>query len=483
MGTLRFAFRVCLFVLYVGCSASEESSKSGDLGKDAAIVGELLDSGLADPPSGERPMAEASVDGGAAALALPCSVELLLAKHCRACHGARTEPSVPMSLVTYADLTANSSSGSPVVERIRARIHDVQRPMPPAATNDTLSAAELKTLDDWIASGAPASADTCVQNAPEQVEQVEQVDASECEYLPALLAHNGQDADDDQGYEVPLADDHYECFNFAIPWNEPVQAIAFFPVLDDRRVIHHMGLFALKSGPAPGTHGHCDRGPSRTIVGGWSPGQDKQGSPSEYGMLLPHDNAGAFQLEIHYNNVRKYQSRDRSGLKICATTKFRPNTVAVHLLGSNDIRLEPGRRQDVINSCVVASDKGPATVIATSPHMHLLGVHLRTIVKHLDGSEEVLTDKPYSFADQAIQYLARPIIVRKGDLLTTTCTYENSTSRVIGYSQGTDGEMCGNGLLAYPPGSISGGFVGGVFGVLDVPNVCMGAGADPVFGL
>ncbi|MET0282836.1 MAG: hypothetical protein ABW352_00120 [Polyangiales bacterium] len=43
--------------------------------------------------------------------------------------------------------------------------------------------------------------------------------------------------------------------------------------------------------------------------------------------------------------------------------------------------------------------------------------------------------------------------------------------------------MCGNGLLAHPPGSIAGGLFGGVLGALGVPNICMGAGAEPVFGL
>jgi Copper type II ascorbate-dependent monooxygenase, C-terminal domain len=92
--------------------------------------------------------------------------------------------------------------------------------------------------------------------------------------------------------------------------------------------------------------------------------------------------------------------------------------------------------------------------------MHRLGVHLTTVVKHTDGTQETITDQPFSFADQAIQFLKEPVIVKKGDVLTTTCFYDNTTSRVIGYSQGSDGEMCGNGLLASPPGSISGGLGG-----------------------
>jgi hypothetical protein len=43
--------------------------------------------------------------------------------------------------------------------------------------------------------------------------------------------------------------------------------------------------------------------------------------------------------------------------------------------------------------------------------------------------------------------------------------------------------MCANGLIAEPPGSIAGGLVGGLVGALGVPNICMGAGPEPTFGL
>ena len=382
---------------------------------------------------------------------------------------------------SYADLTRQTALGVKLFERVKLRIHDTQRPMPPVTEQDPLGADALKTLDDWIAAGAPASTDTCVQSATPRTPV--EIDTSECEYLPALQAHNGQGVDDTDGFEVPLADTTYECFNFPIPWDKPVQAIEFIPVIDDRRVVHHMALYSLKSPPPPGTHAPCGEKADRTAVGGWSPGQDRTQWPPEYGALMPHDKSGGFQLEIHYDNVARHKARDRSGLKVCATTKFRPKTLAMHVLSSDEnIHLSPGRQQ-VIASCTVWSDKGPATVLAASPHMHRLGVHLTTVVKHTDGTQETITDQPFAFDDQAIQFLKEPVIVKKGDVLTTTCIYDNTTGRVIGYSQGSDGEMCGNGLIASPPGSISGGLGGALADLIGVPNVCVGIGPEPVFGL
>jgi hypothetical protein len=477
MGTLARLWLAWLVLPFVGCGDRERSEPLS-----------LPDGGeFQEPPAdgGTRQDGEKTLSAQDAGIVmehsaqLPCAVEQILVENCRTCHGQTPAAGARISLVSHADLTAITTSGVTVFERVKARIHDVQRPMPPVVAMTPLAADALETLDQWLAAGAPSSSESCMLADPPPPAEI---DTSECEYLPTLLAHDGQQVSDDEGFSVPLVDDHWECFNFAIPWDKPVQGIAFYPQLDDRRVLHHMVLYALKAGAAPGWHGPCGDGPDRTVVGGWSPGQDRQVPPADTGLLMPHSASGVFQLEIHYNNIDRHSTRDRSGLKVCATSDFRPNTAAVHALGTSDIELPPGRK-DVVTSCVVASDKGPATVLAVSPHMHLFGRHLRTVVRHTDGTEETLTDRPYAFADQAILYLPKPITIEKGAVLTTTCSYENDTRGVIGYSEGSDGEMCGNGLLAYPPGSITGGLLGAVTALAGIPNLCTGLGPEPILGL
>jgi Copper type II ascorbate-dependent monooxygenase, C-terminal domain len=63
---------------------------------------------------------------------------------------------------------------------------------------------------------------------------------------------------------------------------------------------------------------------------------------------------------------------------------------------------------------------------------------------------------------------AGEIVVGPGDRLTTTCTYENDTSRIITFGQGTAQEMCYNFVVAWPAGSLN---TGG--NLLDGPNRCM----------
>jgi hypothetical protein len=476
---MRFLSRftlVCLLGQLLACDVGNEAPH-------AATVDVLPSSTLPDAAVSPRDAGHARPPAPVAGhdMAVPCAVAEVLREHCGKCHGEVPVPGVPISLVSYADLTARTTTGATVIERVKARIHETQRPMPPVREMDPLGPDELATLDAWIAAGAPASTDTCAQ-ADTQVDAGAD-DYAECEYLPVLTAHNGQHASDTEGFEVPLVDTTYECFNFAIPWDEPVQALAFYPVIGEASVLHHMGLYSLKSPLPPGSHGPCEVGPDRTVVGGWSPGQDKLSWPPEYGALMPHDKTGGFQLEIHYDNRDRRKVRDSSGLKVCATSKFRPKTLAMAVLSSDEnINLPPGRQQ-VVTSCTVWSDKGPATALAASPHMHRLGVRLQTIVKHTDGTQETVTDQPFSFDDQAIQFLKTPVIIKKGDVLTTTCSYENNTGRVIRYSKGSDGEMCNNGLIASPPGSLTGGLAGTLIEAFGVPNLCVGIGPEPVFGL
>jgi hypothetical protein len=95
-----------------------------------------------------------------------CSTLTVLRENCQGCHGTQPLFGAPMRLVTFDDLHARSvtSPGKFVHELVRERIHSVQKPMPPASTNDVLTSAELKTLDTWLDDGARANSSTCGSN-------------------------------------------------------------------------------------------------------------------------------------------------------------------------------------------------------------------------------------------------------------------------------------------------------------------------------
>ena len=95
--------------------------------------------------------------GVSGATGLPCDVETLVATRCDSCHGAMPSGGAPMSLVTLADLTAPSLADPTMnnAQRAAVRVASASTPMPPAPAAP-LTAAEVATLQGWVAAGSPA---------------------------------------------------------------------------------------------------------------------------------------------------------------------------------------------------------------------------------------------------------------------------------------------------------------------------------------
>ena len=80
--------------------------------------------------------------------------------------------------------------------------------------------------------------------------------------------------------------------------------------------------------------------------------------------------------------------------------------------------------------------------------MHTIGTHLKTVINRTGGGTETLIDKPFKFDEQ--RSYPTPAVVRPGDTLTTTCTYNNTTAGPIGFGTVSELEMCYNFVIAYP---------------------------------
>ncbi|MDB4971873.1 MAG: hypothetical protein JWN48_214 [Myxococcaceae bacterium] len=389
---------------------------------------------------------------------LPCAVQQVFQEHCGSCHGSKPlQPGMP-TLIDFEGLTADSitKAGSKTYERVLARLDDPQSPMPPlSVAPDGLPSADKALLEDYLRAGPTRSDASCsVRSGTSDAGSDAAVDLSECDYQLELLAHNGTSADDTTGYAPPLVEDHYECFNYTVPFNEEVQGIRFDPIIDDTRVVHHWILYSIDESKAAGSHG-CG-GTHRTFVNGWAPGGQPSIFPKDIGLQMPKKGS-TFQLEVHYNNPTNLTDvADRSGVRVCATKTLRKNTAATFWLGSVFINLPPGQTTKVSDTCTVPTPgKGPVTILSALPHMHTRGTHMSTTVKRRNGSVETLVDKPFSFRDQVAYPVTMTIM--PGDQLTTTCTYKNDTTKTISFGEGTGDEMCFDFVTAYPVGGLGDG--------------------------
>jgi hypothetical protein len=403
--------------------------------------------------TGGTTSADAMHDLRPEAASLPCEVETLLAHNCWSCHDDPPRFGAPMPLVGLADLLAPlpSDRSTTVAEALPDRIEDPVRPMPPTGL---LAEDERRVLSQWLGDGAlPGEEEHC------EIDEVDPgpvvgPDALECQVSHSFRAHG---ADQSAPFHVPDVDDVYTCFNFAAPFDPQTQAVAWAPIIDDERVLHHFIVYSTSESLELGAVGPCQIPEDAAYLGGWAPGRGNVEMPEHVGLELP-DPGGTLILEIHYNNIARHDDAlDRSGMAMCTVDAPRPSTAGFIRLGTFGIDIPPGAvAHQEIGVCPTWQTRDlvePVDILSAFPHMHELGRSLRTDI--LRGGDEdavdVLIDVPQFSFDNQVGYDLEPFVrLDPGDELRTTCTYDNPGSEAVGYGPDTADEMCFNRLLVHP---------------------------------
>lgn len=387
---------------------------------------------------------------------IPCAQQQILVTKCGQCHGATPSFGAPIPLVTLEDLRAY---GAGVVERIG----DLQRPMPQPPL-PPLSAQERELLTQWIRQGAPAgeACDGPIEGGDPGEVMPDPTPALDCDYDLELTAHGNSAPNDTSPFSVPHQTDLYMCYTFDVPWNTPVHGLAFTPIIDDERVLHHYLLYAVDSGGnANGDVRACNgQHPGAALIAGWAPGGNPSVMPEGVGLEMPRP-GGRFILEIHYHNQAGHRDAlDRSGVRVCATNTLRPNTAATHWLGTEGILFAGGGTHQSRGTCRPRAN-APINVISASPHMHKRGRRMASIIHRQGGGQDVLIDQPFDFENQLIY--PTPTVINPGDRIETTCTFDNSVGGVARFGPRTEDEMCYNFVVAWPVGGMDTG--GSIIGV------------------
>jgi hypothetical protein len=303
-----------------------------------------------------------------------------------------------------------------------------------------LTDAEVQTMKTWINAGAPDQ--TCadsVSTAPTTTTPVPPIAMDADTTCYSMVARASASGDK---YTVPGTPDLYQCFFYDPPWGDKkVQIVSSHPIVDNAKVIHHWILYNNTGKVSAGTNAGCSGAhPDAAQVVGWAPGGQDLSLPKDVGL---HVDNGGFTLEVHYNNKLGTGQLDGSGAQICVTEKVRPNEAAVHWLGTQSLN-----KLNATGTCTPAN-KTPVTILSSTPHMHLQGRHMKTVINRAQGGTETLIDKPFDFQTQ-VSY-PTPAVIQPGDTLNTTCTYATPTP----FGQGTNQEMCYNFVIAYPAGGLA----------------------------
>jgi cytochrome c551/c552 len=424
---------------------------------------------------------------------LPCAVKTIVDRACGTCHGAPPQFGAPLALTTAAEFqalapTSKQAAHISAIDRISRTGAGVMPPPP----QPPLSAADKTTLLTWLRAGALPGA-ACAALPAGDAGPAGSSDAgrsdggvtaptgdgggpvapSDCDVSFELRATDGNGGK----FQIPLEDDHYECFYFKSNSDANTLATSLSPLLDDTRVLHHWLLFAApnENESPSGTHRHCDGiHPGAYLMAAWLPGTPALVLPPDVGMEMPGGQSPQLILENHYSNIPRYQGSDNSGVKVCATKKPKAQHAAIHWLGSERITLQPRSTGAAEATCAPASQQ-PIHIISVIPHMHKLGRHATMTIMRANGSTEKLHDGVFEFENQTIYN--KGVVLNPGDKVTTRCDYMNDTSGVVTLGEKTSNEMCYMFTLAYPVGSMAtgGDYLNVLTGqpVVQGPNRCM----------
>ena len=403
---------------------------------------------------------------------LPCDVQAIVEQHCSNCHGAVPRFGGPMPLVTADDwhVPAITDPTETMYHIARERMnysvdqspdlaiqHVAFGPMPPAP-NPVLNAEELAVMNNWIDGGAlaKAGADSCDLTRPEidKPEPIPEVNCIEHKFL----AH----ADDqmDVPFHVGEARDAYYNFTFLAPWTKPVYAKVIKPVIDNDRALHHWLLYKkigtlFRHGSVQVSTGAHVGG---QLINGWAPGGDPHYYGEDLGRLLE---PGYYNLEIHYNSDDP-DAYDTSGISICYVEEEPEKVAELVWLGTDAIL---GREASA--TCVPENQTEPIHILSVTPHMHVKGRHMKSVINRVDGTKEILHDQPFNFDSQVTWNFKKDVIIYPGDTITTTCTYSEPAI----FGRGTNAEMCYLYTTAWPIGALRDNKL---LSLIHGPNTCLG---------
>lgn len=472
-----------------GCTVENSSP----LGVSEAPEDETHDDAHGDPsrePTHTAVSHASETDGHGATKggALPPAVcQVMQTNGCLSCHQGHGQSGAPMGLQHATDFAGKALDGTPMAEKVLARMQDKARPMPPAGAGALASASDVKVVSDWVRAGAKGVDGAACNQAATQPTGPDWANApwpeDQCEKVITIGAHerNGTPlADDPAGFPIPKDETYYHCFYEKMPWTgKGMQALAVrarVETPDDLELLHHMQLSSLGAtdhvsafgAPRPtrgGQHQPCAN-PNGSTIGTWGPGAlNPVTVPDDVGVVMPAGPDAYVELQVHYHNPKHVTGRrSRVAFDVCVTSKERKNTAAIHTLGfENSFDMSVGLWFGVVapldnkgngTAVGVCTAKQRARVLSIAPHMHELGRHSKVEILRADGSTQVLHDGAYDFNFQT-SYLFDDLWIEKGEKIRTTCKWD-PTQRPIVFGFSSKDEMCFVSTLAYPAGALSG---------------------------
>ena len=362
---------------------------------------------------------------------------------CSACHVSGGIG--PFPLTTYADAKPMAGAMSGAAQ---------SRLMPPWPPDDdcnsykndrSLTEAEIQTLADWAAAGAPEGDATQAVHASLDSSTLGEPDLT----LPLPEPYTPADVSDD-----------YRCFLLDVSSPSDLFLTGFAVDPDQDSIVHHViaylaepdqvadyqALDAADDGPGWACFGGPGGDEALTWLGSWVPGSLGDKYPEGTGIAVPKGSTAVVQM--HYNMDYADPVPDQTSISFWASPSVDKQALLVKLLDptwpAGSMPIEAGN-PDVVYSYEVANPLNVAIQLwAAGLHMHLIGSSASLVVKHSDGTEECAMDIPdWDFHWQGLYFLQTPIRVEADDKVEVTCHFDGSDlSSDLNWGENSTDEMC-----------------------------------------
>ncbi len=189
------------------------------------------------------------------------------------------------------------------------------------------------------------------------------------------------------------------------------------------------------------------------------------------GVAIKLRKGQALYLGLHIYNATGAPLSGTSALEVvradAAQMKYEADMLVAGPLGFSLV----AGPSTVKHQCTIKTEQ---TLFNIFPHMHQLGTHLKSTAM-VGGQPILLHDGDYKFNEQ-YQLPITPVTLRDGDTITTECTYENDTGKVVTFGESSDTEMCFSVLFRYPSNGtrFCASAAGGGDGGMNMPCAHMG---------
>ncbi len=358
-------------------------------------------------------------------------------RYCGQCHGETPNFGAPTSLLEHDALLAEDAMGIRLVDRIAQRLRDGT--MPPVGM-PRIAEVEADAIAGWASCGTTdvLPAGGLVASAP-----------------PFLAPEDGPtdlptlDFVADEYAVGPDVRDDYHCFVFDADLPSDRFVRRFEMVYDETRVLHHIVLLRdPQRNTEPGDFDCYDGSgmpPGSQYLYAWAPGQSAMEFPEGGLRVSPGER---FIVQTHYNNGASIPDvRDSSGVRLFLAPA-EGTEYGMIAIGPTDFAIPARTRRSASSNCTVREE---STLFVGAPHMHLLGSAFHQSIERAGTSmrENIIDLAGWRFETQLFYDLGTPL--HPGDVITTRCTFENTTSDTVQSGEDTTDEMCFDFAYVTPP--------------------------------